>query len=269
MSTKSGAMTVLLLYMISYIAGLVYCAIQVNKDKFKIWLTEETAKESMNCLAGLHKDVWWCKEGMKMVEDINKVLIALIVYLALLIVAAIVAVFGTSKGYPWLILPWICLKIGLMAMLGALAVMVVVLMGIYKSNTTKTGDIIASGVCVAVVGAFTTYVWLCVVSYFQALREVSKLGLNKDMEHVVPFENEDHYNDGYDSEDEYGMKNDLDDDGAEKTDSLEYKPEDNRPISGVSRPRTAASRPRTAASIKSAADHDVAVDDFEPDGPTE
>ena len=33
------------------------------------------------------------------------------------------------------------------------------------------------------------YLWLCVVSHFQILREVSALGLS-DLEHVKPFKNE-------------------------------------------------------------------------------
>ena len=111
--------------------------------------------------------------------------------------------------------------------------------------------------------------WLCVVSYFQALRELEKLGLNKDMENVVPFENEDHYNDGYASDDdEYGTKkDDLDDDSAERTDSLEYKPEERmtsaKSVRSVS---SAVERPKTAVSVKSVED---VKDDFEPNVPIE
>ena len=35
------------------------------------------------------------------------------------------------------------------------------------------------------------YLWLCVVSHFQILKEVSALGLGSDLEHVKPFHNED------------------------------------------------------------------------------
>ena len=37
--------------------------------------------------------------------------------------------------------------------------------------------------------AFLFYVWLCVVSHFQILREVSKLGLD-NLDNVKPFHNE-------------------------------------------------------------------------------
>ena len=39
-----------------------------------------------------------------------------------------------------------------MMLIGGFALMVVILMGIYKDENTKTGDIIAIGVCLAVVG---------------------------------------------------------------------------------------------------------------------
>ena len=49
-------------------------------------------------------------------------------------------------------MPWLILKFALMMLIGGFALMVVILMGIYKSDNTKTGDIIAIGVCLAVVG---------------------------------------------------------------------------------------------------------------------
>ena len=62
------------------------------------------------------------------------------------------AIFIFFQGYPWLILPWLILKFALMMLIGGFALMVVILMGIYKDENTKTGDIIAIGVCLAVVG---------------------------------------------------------------------------------------------------------------------
>lgn len=53
--------------------------------------------------------------------------------------------------------------------------------------------------------------WLCVVSHFQLLREVAKLGIS-NMEHVQPFENED---------DSVA----IDEDYPTKQESLDYNPE--------------------------------------------
>lgn len=71
--------------------------------------------------------------------------------------------------------------------------------------------------------AFLFYVWLCVVSHFQLLRELDKLGLSS-LEHVEPFHNEDGDTTMDENDDDYPTKSNLDNPNDEA-----YNPQDENP----------------------------------------
>lgn len=94
------------------------------------------------------------------------------------------------QGKHLLLLPWIIFKFILLLFIMAVAITVIIIMSVYVSKDDDTGNTITVGVVSAAGMAFLFYLWLCVVSHFQILREVSKLGLG-NMDNVHKFVNED------------------------------------------------------------------------------
>lgn len=135
-----------------------------------------------------------------------------------------------------------------------------------------SSNLIATGVIGAVVVAFYFYVWLCVVSHFQTIKEISDLGLldKGDSGAVLPFVNEDGYSNSStvnstvnmrdDEDDEYKDTPDDDDkDELESINSDDGKDEkkddgkkDDDPENPKERPKsTASNRPKSAHSTTS------------------
>lgn len=223
MSTRSGAMTVLLLFLAVYLVGIILFSIQLSGDEFHTWYNTEIVKDDNNCLTGEHKDSWWCQLIQDTKSDINAVLIVGIILCSLLFVAVILAIFGISKGKAWLIVPWISMKFAVLVIGAVIFGLTIILMSVYWSVNEDSSTIIAVGIIGAAITAFLFYVWLCVVSHFQLLRELDKLGLSS-LEHVEPFHNEDGDTTMDENDDDYPTKSNLDNPNDEA-----YNPQDENP----------------------------------------
>jgi len=205
-STKSGTLIILMMYSILYLIGIIFSAIYLNSDDSSGWLNKNV-EIPPECEAD-QKDSWWCKLIKDSSETEKSSAIGHVVVDTLLLVATIIALAGTCIGNALLLMPFIVLEFLVLAMMALFVVLVSVVLGVYQP-----GDVdITTAIAVAVVGvmilAFAFYLWLCVVSHYQILKEISQLGHDKVQIMQYPY-NDPNYTDP--THGDYTGKNELDD----------------------------------------------------------
>jgi len=268
-STKSGTFAILLLYAAAYIACIVAISINLKGDKYEKWYKESVldSKEwQEECSGTENMKLWKCKTSFNMQYEIKGLFIGVIISSCIFFVAIILALIGTAKDKHWPILPWIILEFIRLLFKTVILILVIILWAVNMSEGADTSNLIATSVIGAVILAFYFYVWLCVVSHFQTIKEITDLGLlDKGASGaVLPFVNED--GDGYsnktadstvnmrddeDNDDEGDGDDDDKDDEKEELESIsdddkkdddpEDPKEDNRPKSSASRAKSARS----------------------------
>jgi len=268
-STKSGTFAILLLYAAAYIACIVAISINLKGDKYEKWYKESVldSKEwQEECSGTENMKLWKCKTSFNMQYEIKGLFIGVIISSCIFFVAIILALIGTAKDKHWPILPWIILEFIRLLFKTVILILVIILWAVNMSEGADTSNLIATSVIGAVILAFYFYVWLCVVSHFQTIKEITDLGLlDKGASGaVLPFVNED--GDGYSNktadstvnmrddedndDDGEGDDDDKDDEKEElesisdddkKDDDPEDPKEDNRPKSSASRAKSARS----------------------------
>lgn len=227
--TKTGAMTVLVVWAIFYIAMVVKSSVDIDADKnFQSELTDL----NLDCATTDNVDAWWCKALTSMLVDgACYTLGCAIAVCLILLISAILAIYGTSSSSHWFMLPWIVAKFMILAVFLTVAVGALILINVYDVFNGDSSLAIAVGVINAAFLAFLFYCWLCVVSHFQVLREVAQLGLD-NIENVQPFKNEDDDDSmmaaGYVGDDGYGEKNEalVEDDEVKEDKDLEEGDQD-------------------------------------------
>jgi len=186
--TKTGAMTVLVVWAIFYIAMVVKSAVDIDADKN---FQQELTDLNVDCATTDNKDAWWCKAVTSMLVDgADYTLGCAIAVSLILLICASLAIYGTSSSSHWFMLPWIVAKFMVLAVFLVVAVGALILINVYDVFSGDTSLAIAVGVINAAFLAFLFYCWLCVVSHFQILREVAHLA-HDNFENVQPFKNED------------------------------------------------------------------------------
>jgi len=268
-STKSGTFAILLLYAAAYIACIVAISINLKGNKYEKWYKESVldSKEwQEECSGTENMKLWKCKTSFNMQYEIKGLFIGVIISSCIFFVAIILALIGTAKDKHWPILPWIILEFIRLLFKTVILILVIILWAVNMSEGADTSNLIATSVIGAVILAFYFYVWLCVVSHFQTIKEITDLGLlDKGASGaVLPFVNED--GDGYSNktadstvnmrddedndDDGEGDDDDKDDEKEElesisdddkKDDDPEDPKEDNRPKSSASRGKSARS----------------------------
>jgi len=282
-STKSGTFAVLLLYAAAYIACIVAISINLKGDKYEKWYKEAVidSKEWQDeCSGTENMKLWKCKTSFNMQYEIKGLFIGVIVSSCIFFVAIILALIGTAKDKHWPILPWIILEFIRLLFKTVILILVIILWAVNMSEGADTSNLIATSVIGAVILAFYFYVWLCVVSHFQTIKEITDLGLlDKGASGaVLPFINED--GDGYsnktsdstvdmrDDEDKDDENNDDDEndekdelesisDDENKDDKKDDDPEDPKEDN---RPKTSAERSKSARSTTSSIVADMRPD---------
>jgi len=203
MSTRSGTLAILLLYLLAYIGGIVFLGVTIGNGDLEMWYKKYAVTE-YQCLAKESiKDSWWCTAINDLQYDIKTWAIVVVILLSLFLVFDLIALFGTSKGTFWPLLPWIILEFVRLATKLIIFVMVIIVWAVYLEENADESYLIATGVMGAAAIAFFFYLWLCVVSYFQLLREIDQIGkiheVNGSPSHKVtpfvvePYDNENPY----------------------------------------------------------------------------
>lgn len=283
-STKSGTFAVLLLYTAAYIACIVAISINLKGDKYQSWYKETVldSKEWTDECSGVdNMKLWKCETTFNLQWDVKNIFIGLIVGCCIFFVAIIMALIGTAKDKHWPILPWIILEFIRLFFKVVILVMVIILWAVNMTEGADSSNLIATAVIGAVILAFYFYVWLCVVSHFQTIKEITDLGLldKGDKGAVLPFVAEDGYSNTStvnstvnmrdeenpdDTKDELESITDEDDNDKKdvneedaKNDDPENPKDDSRPKSTKS---TKSTRPKSSISTVSSAVADTRPD---------
>jgi len=277
-STKSGTFAILLLYAAAYIACIVAISINLKGDKYEKWYKESVldSKEWQDeCSGDENMKLWKCKTSYNMQWEIKGLFIGVIVSSCIFFVAIILALIGTAKDKHWPILPWIILEFIRLLFKTVILILIIILWAVNMSEGADTSNLIATSVIGAVILAFYFYVWLCVVSHFQTIKEITDLGLldkgasgavlpfvaedgdafsNKTADSTVNMR-DDGDNDGDDDENEDGddkeeLESISDDENKDdkKDDDPENPKEDNRPKSTKSE-RAKSARSTTSSIV--------------------
>lgn len=175
LSTRSGTFAILFWYMVAYIGAITFCGLSLDKLYINTYYND-LVLDQYNCTGqDDFKDTWWCKFLNNLPADIKTVTIILIIVFALFLLFDLVALFATSRGTYWPLLPWIAVEFIriLVTSLGLIAVLII--WGVNIGDGGDTSIPIAAGIIATVVIAFFSYLWLCVVSYFQILREIDQV----------------------------------------------------------------------------------------------
>lgn len=176
MSTRSGTLAILLLYLLAYIGGIVFLGITIGNGDLEMWYKKYAVDEYMCQAKESIKDSWWCTAINDLQYDIKTWAIVVVILLSLFLVFDLIALFGTSKGTFWPLLPWIILEFVRLVAKLIIFVMVIIVWAVYLEENADESYLIATGVMGAATIAFFFYLWLCVVSYFQLLREIEQIG---------------------------------------------------------------------------------------------
>merc|ERR1712107_695577 len=173
MRTKSGTLTIIGLGILLYITGIVFSSLRLEEGA-KGWVNDQIeipseckpAKGSVS--AGEDADAWWCKAIVDM-QDVEKdVAIVKICVNSVLLVASLIGLYAAVMSKACLLLPYIILEFLQLVGFGACIVLTVMVM------------------------AILFYLWLCVVSLYQSLKEIQNLG--SDQVKIMQFDDEPPYN---------------------------------------------------------------------------
>jgi hypothetical protein len=186
-STKSGALGILLLSVGACIAGIVLHALQL--DGKLPWADEAELKNyisgdgQIECKTadgtdGKDKDDPACMwmDYTPALSTINTV--SIVVY-SVYLVMSLIAFFGASKDSPWYLMPWIVIEFLAILTTTTVVVIIIVFWAVYLPKDGDKSAIISLGVIMTAAMALWFYFWLCVVSHFQILREIQTMGLDE------------------------------------------------------------------------------------------
>jgi len=278
-STKTGTYAVLLLYTAAYIACIVAVSLNLKGENYQTWYKEsvlDSAEWKKECDGEENMKLWKCKTSYDMQWSIKGFFIGIVVACCFFIVAAILAIIGTAKQKHWPILPWIILEFIRLFCKLVMLTLVIILWAVNMKEDADESNLIATSVLGAVIVAFYFYVWLCVVSHFQTIKEISDLGLldKGDSGDVLPFVHEDGYSNGTanstvnmrdDDDDEYDDKEDADElesiNSDDDDDDKNKGKKDDDPEDPKERPKsTSSNRAQSARSTTSSVVADTRPD---------
>jgi len=179
LSTKTGTYSVLGLHFLAYLASIIQLSISIANNELQYFWnnTVLTSQLYQHCTNTEYNSTWRCTTLENIGQDTQWVSIGLIVTTCFLLVACIIAIVGTVKDLPWLLMPWIALDfMGFVAKLVWGVVAMTLWTYAMKIELTDSSFMIAVAILVAVGFALHFYLWLCVVSFYQSLRELKELG---------------------------------------------------------------------------------------------
>jgi len=201
--TRSGTLGILLCYGAIYIGGIVLLSMSLQENYLETWY-QTYGIEKYDCKGNeVVADTFWCKWMGQLTGTIRDWQIGVIVVLAVYILLDLIALIGTTKSSRWPLIGWIVLEFIRIFSMMICTIIAIIIWAVYMDDSKDTSYMIA----VAVIGMMLItaffYFWLCVVSYFQLLKEIAaieeihKAG-DSPMHKVKPF-----VADEYDNENPY------------------------------------------------------------------
>jgi len=227
-STRSGALTILAFNLLVYAGGILMSALRLgNPDT--TWAKEvDVPKECITNSTSEFKDSWWCT-GLSDFGTVERdAAIGKLVMNSLLLLASLLAIYGVTSDKSLPMLPSLVgeFLLLLICYFGAGAVLVV--LTIYAPGGIDITTSLAIGFLVLIVLVFLTYLWLCLVSHYQSLKDVEKMQRDKDQVEVMQYP----YGGEMDVESKGGYMDDMDlpTERTNVTPPPEYTPPEDPPL---------------------------------------
>lgn len=195
-STKGGSLAVLFLHFVGYISSIIELSILIQGDDLgSLWKnTILQTQVFARCNTTTYNDTWRCDSLESVTANSKWIAIGLIVAAGLLTISCLIAIVGTIKDCHYLLLPWIVADcISFIAKVCGLLLALIYWALSLQVLSADSSYLIAAIVVSAGVLALCFYMWLCVVSHFQTLKELRDLGYlsgdddKKEEDSVHPF----------------------------------------------------------------------------------
>lgn len=193
MSTKSGSLTIIGLGILIYITGIILSSMRL-KDDAKPWMDEQVkipdeCKASVGgSTAGENVEDWWCKAIVDMQEVEKDVAIVKICVNSVLLLASLIGMYAAAMSKACLLLPYIILEFLQLLGFAGTIILTVLIMAVYSPGGVEISTTIAIGVIGIMVMVVLFYLWLCVVSLYQSLKEIQNLG--SDQVKIMQFQDD-------------------------------------------------------------------------------
>jgi len=187
MSTKSGTMFILGMSILLYITGIAFSSMRLSSDS-SIWFQNSIVVPDECQAAGDKKDSWWCSILNDLDTFERDIAVAKLVISVFLLIAAILAVYATTSGKRFLLLPHIVFEFLCLAAYVGILITVVLVLGVYAPGGIDLTTTISVGVLGAIFMVILFYLWLCVVSHYQIVGEIKDMAADKVK--VLQFQNE-------------------------------------------------------------------------------
>jgi len=214
--TRSGTLGILLCYGAIYIGGIVLLSMSLEENYLEDWYKK--GYDLYACYDNeVVKDTFWCNWMKQLLSVIRDWQIGIIVVLALYILLDLIALFGTTKSSRWPLLPWMILEFIRIFVMVVCTVIAIIIWAVYMDDTEDTSYMIAAGIISMIFMAMFFYFWLCVVSYFQLLKEIEDIeeihkAADSPLHKVKPFVADDYDNENpYDNLSVHTTKESLED----------------------------------------------------------
>lgn len=176
-STKTGSLAILGLYVIIAIGQIVLSALKIDNGDYGQISSDMGVPEE--CTLGDNNGTWWCKI-IKDEDNMEKnMVVGKIVINCVLFIVCVIGFIGVSYDKPKLILPFIVYEFMLLLLWVAVEVMVVLVLAVYLTTSVDITTTVSVAVIAAIWTVMMFYLWLCVVSHYQILGEVQSMGSDK------------------------------------------------------------------------------------------
>jgi len=185
LSTKSGTQGIFGAYILIYIGEVIFAAMKLN-GKSDSWF-ESNFKLPDEC-NGDKKDTWWCQALINSDSVEKELAISKIVFNCLFIIITLIGIYGTTSDKRMFLLPYIVVEFLNLLSYVAIIVIVLLVLGVYGPGGVDLTTTLACAVLSAIFMVILFYMWLCVVSHFQSLKEIQEIAGDKVK--VMQFTNE-------------------------------------------------------------------------------
>jgi len=185
MSTKSGSQAIFGIYILIYIGEIIFASMKLNGDSFGWFKSQLDLPEECNADK---KDTWWCQALINSETVEKEIAISKVVFNSIFLIITIIAIYGTTSDRRFLLLPYIVIEF--LNLLSYLAIIIAVLLvlGVYSPGGINMTTTLAIAVLAAIFMVILFYMWLCVVSHFQGLKEIQDI--TQDKVKVMQFAND-------------------------------------------------------------------------------
>jgi len=185
LSVKSGSQGLLAFDLLLYIALVVLSSMKLATPT-ENWESTMGKKEDSprNCNETTdYKDTWWCQMVINMDTVEFTSAIVTLVYHCIMLIVTIIGIYGATSDKSCPLLPCIIFGFINWLMLAVGFGMVAMVLLIYNPGKVELSTSLAITSAALMFLVLLLYFWLCIVSHYQALREIESLA--KDKVHIM------------------------------------------------------------------------------------